>query len=511
MSALPMGQSAILNGGYSAWQAPLAAIFSGIGAAGQPGGWNNFSQGVQGGLQNFQQGQRAMMQDQRAQEQFQMQQEEFADRQRRANQEEAQREATIDSLNNLLSPPQPATGAQGGQPVAAMFGGTPPQPAPNQSALFGEYAGIPPHARQSAILSGYPDAVVKRGMEPDGTINLNKAGEGGIGAGAGPSTVAPNDGSQLAGGMNILGRDYTADQVAALRSMAANDPDGVMKILQEGAFAEPKDRRTMEIAGRLVDADTGDIIRDLSAEEIALRQASRPQTILNMPGDPTPDEQGAAEFAKANAKGQAEYFGNVATAGANAARSMGDIDQLTKLIEVTPQGSGQEWLNQGAGVLARMGIDPGEFANLPASQAFQSIVSRITPTLRVPGSGASSDLDVKMFMQSLPALANTPDGNRIIASNMRKLAERSIKEAEIAYQVQNGDLKPAQGRKAIQDLGPLNLDLPKNLVAAPAPAPTAAPAQTDGDIPTVSTPAEAGKLPKGTKFRDPNGVIRVVP
>jgi hypothetical protein len=241
MSALPRGQSTILNGGYSAWQAPLAAIFSGIGAAGQPGGWNNFSQGVQGGLNNFHQNQMQMGQAQRAEDLFKLQQEEFADRQRRANQEDAQRQATIDSLNGLLSPPQPATGAQGGQPVAAMFGGRPPQPASSQSALFGEYAGIPPHARQSAILSGYPEAVVKRGMEPDGTINLNKAGEGGIGAGAGPSTVAPNDGSQLDGGMNILGRDYTADQVAALRSMAATDPDGVMRLLQENAFAQPEE------------------------------------------------------------------------------------------------------------------------------------------------------------------------------------------------------------------------------------------------------------------------------
>lgn len=46
--------------------------------------------------------------------------------------------------------------------------------------------------------------------------------------------------------------------------------------------------------------------------------------------------------------------------------------------------------------------------------------------------------------------------------------------------------------------------------AAPvAPAAPAAPAN-DG-IPTVSTPEEAAKLPKGTKFRDPTGAIRVVP
>jgi hypothetical protein len=236
MSALPRGQSAILNGGYSAWQAPLAAIFSGIGAAGQPGGWNNFSQGVQSGLNNFQQNQMQMGQAQRAEDLFKMQQEEFADKQRRANQEEAQRQATIDSLDGLLNPQQPA---QGGQPVAAMFSGRPSQPAPNQSALFGEYAGIPPHARQSAILSGYSEEVLRRGTEPDGTINLDRAGGGGLNDGAGVQQAYDGTQSQNAGGMQILGRHYTDAQLAALRSMAANDPDGVMKILQEGAFAEP--------------------------------------------------------------------------------------------------------------------------------------------------------------------------------------------------------------------------------------------------------------------------------
>jgi hypothetical protein len=179
-----------------------------------------------------------------------------------------------------------------------------------------------------------------------------------------------------------------------------------------------------------------------------------------MPGNPTPDEIGRTEFAKQNAAAQAKYFDEVAKAGATAQMRLGDVNQLVTLIETTPQGAGQEWLNKGAAVLNRFGVDTTEFANVPAAQAFQSIVSRVAPTLRVAGSGATSDFEMQQFLASLPAIGNMPGGNRIIANNLKKISERSVQEANIAAQVQGGDLTPSQGRKKILDLGPLDLELP---------------------------------------------------
>lgn len=145
-----MNQSAILSGGYSPWQAPLAALFSGISAAAQPGGWSNFGAGTQQGIQNFQQGQQAQqMMDLRR---MQLEQE-----QRRANQEEAQRQARLDLIKQTLagsagSPTQvqpvgnygAATGgaqtASGGQ--SAILGNMSPQ----QAALFSTYAQVDPEA-----------------------------------------------------------------------------------------------------------------------------------------------------------------------------------------------------------------------------------------------------------------------------------------------------------------------------------------------------------------------------
>jgi hypothetical protein len=127
-------QSAIMSGGYSPWQAPLAALFSGISAAAQPGGFANFGQGVQQGQQNFQQGQ----QQQQMMDLRRMQMEQAQEEMRRANQEREQEQALIANLRNLGGAPGSPTptmahgnygaatgGIQtaSGAPMAAMFGG----------------------------------------------------------------------------------------------------------------------------------------------------------------------------------------------------------------------------------------------------------------------------------------------------------------------------------------------------------------------------------------------------
>jgi hypothetical protein len=160
------GQSAILNSGYSKWQAPLAALFSGLSAVGQPGGWGNFGVGVGQGLQNFQQGQ----QNQQMMDLRRMQIEQAEAEMRRANQEREQEQARQASIRQSLarftgSPTdvQPvgnygaATGgvqtASGPSPIAAMFGGD-----PQKAALFTEYAdAYPEQAYQMLVERGFAE------------------------------------------------------------------------------------------------------------------------------------------------------------------------------------------------------------------------------------------------------------------------------------------------------------------------------------------------------------------
>jgi hypothetical protein len=142
------GQSAILSSGQSPWQAPLAALFAGISAAGQPGGWSNFGQGVQQGTQNFQQGQ----QNQQMMDLRRMQMEQAEAETRRANQEREQEQARLDLIRQSLAgaPGSPTQvggpggiqTASGGQGQSAILAGMDPQ----QAALFSTYAQVDPEA-----------------------------------------------------------------------------------------------------------------------------------------------------------------------------------------------------------------------------------------------------------------------------------------------------------------------------------------------------------------------------
>jgi hypothetical protein len=206
--ATPPGQSAILSGGYSPWQAPLAALFSGISAAGQPGGWSNFGQGVTQGQQNFQQGQAQQQMMQLRQQQMVQAEEEM----RRANTEREQQEAALAGIQDFLAGGgtqpvsgvrpvgnygaatggvQTASGTQG-SPVAAMFGGD-----QQQAALFTQYAkAYPREAFQMLVergfaepekpkttddLTEYESAVAQgyQGSFMDYQIDLRKAGAAG--------------------------------------------------------------------------------------------------------------------------------------------------------------------------------------------------------------------------------------------------------------------------------------------------------------------------------------------
>jgi hypothetical protein len=129
-----MAPNPIMFGGTPTWAPALAAIFGGLSAAGQPGGFANFGMGAQQGQQNFQQGQ----QNQQQMDLRRMQIEQAQEEMRRANQEREQEQALIDRLRSLgnasgssTTPVTPvgnygaSTGgiqtASGPAPLAAMF------------------------------------------------------------------------------------------------------------------------------------------------------------------------------------------------------------------------------------------------------------------------------------------------------------------------------------------------------------------------------------------------------
>lgn len=74
-----------------------------------------------------------------------------------------------------------------------------------------------------------------------------------------------------------------------------------------------------------------------------------------------------------------------------------------------------------------------------SKQVAEAIRSKLAPTFRVEGSGATSDKDIQIFLSAIPSLFNTAQGRELIATYADKLATRSAAAADIRAQlIENG-------------------------------------------------------------------------
>lgn len=151
-------------------------------------------------------------------------------------------------------------------------------------------------------------------------------------------------------------------------------------------------------------------------------------------------EPSDGELRKTLMKSEGELWGSYLTAGNNSAGTAQDMELLGQLIEFAPQGPIE-------GNLARM--FPGVSS---AGAAFTSVVSRVAPTLKVPGSGATSDIEYEGMLASLPKLGNQPEANRAIAAMMSAKAQINMDRAEVVSQYQNGLIDAPTARQAINEI-----------------------------------------------------------
>lgn len=187
---------------------------------------------------------------------------------------------------------------------------------------------------------------------------------------------------------------------------------------------------------------------EFARREIELKQASRPQTTIDMKGE----TKFAEEAGKVNAKRLNEY----AEAGQAARAAGGDIDRLAEL--------GDAIGTQGA--VANVKATLGPYANalgikidgLDDIQAFSAIVSRLAPTMRPPGSGATSDFEFKQYLNSIPQLSQTAEGRKLILDQMRALNGYKTQVGDISEKMLTGEIDVKSGTEMIRKLGnPLTL------------------------------------------------------
>lgn len=173
----------------------------------------------------------------------------------------------------------------------------------------------------------------------------------------------------------------------------------------------------------------------------SLKEAGKPVTNIN--------QQQESEFQKEAGKIVAKRYGDMVDDIPAAKQMISDIQTLQEL-------GGQIGTGKEAQIKAALGPYAEavglKIEKLGEAQAYEGIVNRLAPNLRVKGSGAQSDFELKNFLKSLPSLGNTPGGNDIISRVMQGLYQNKIKAGEIGSAVLNGEITRSEADKRIREL-----------------------------------------------------------
>lgn len=173
----------------------------------------------------------------------------------------------------------------------------------------------------------------------------------------------------------------------------------------------------------------------LSPED-AVGRAFSAGTTINMPGQ-APAEDALRE--KLMQK-RGETWASMIDAGTASAASMADLNVLQELAPLAPSGA----------LSGRIAQAFPEFNDVAALR--ESIVKRVAPTLRVEGSGSTSDIEFAAMLNSLGSLRNTPEANMAIIGLMQTKAQFNIDRANIIRQYSTGTLSYDEANKQIMEI-----------------------------------------------------------
>jgi len=109
---------------------------------------------------------------------------------------------------------------------------------------------------------------------------------------------------------------------------------------------------------------------------------------------------------------------------------------------------------------------PGtKFAEISSAAGIaEALRAKIAPTLRVPGSGATSDFEMKQFMAAIPSLAQYPEGRELLATYTQRFADRSAAAADIkAKMIEDGTYSLKAFQQELKNAGYERILTPEDL------------------------------------------------
>ncbi len=115
--------------------------------------------------------------------------------------------------------------------------------------------------------------------------------------------------------------------------------------------------------------------------------------------------------------------------GAQQARTL--VNMFTRAEEAVrqvPEGTGAQLLPIVGQTARALGVD---IQGTSEAEVLNSLRNQLAGLQRIPGSGATSNLDMALYLQAVPRLGNTREGNLKLIDMGRRLMERRIQEAGV--------------------------------------------------------------------------------
>lgn len=245
----------------------------------------------------------------------------------------------------------------------------------------------------------------------------------------------------------VASQDATRGKIAALLSSPNPAEQKLGRTLAQGAMAQDMkgDQPTDEMREYKLAVDQAKAAGEKPPTFVEYKTGLKKAGATNV----SVDTKGENSFATEAGKVQAKRFDEIASEGQKARQMVADIDTLTVLGKAIDTGKGAELISKIGPWAESIGVP---VKGLSEIQAFEAIVNRVAPNMRVPGSGAQSDFELKNFLKSLPSLGNTPEGNAIAAATMKGLQENKIRASEIGSQALNGEISRPQAEKMLREL-----------------------------------------------------------
>lgn len=208
------------------------------------------------------------------------------------------------------------------------------------------------------------------------------------------------------------------------------------KVYRPGDVIERDGVRITIPSEQSAQSTVGKIQADLEAGRITQEQAnsaianlSAPSSVVNVGGD-------SKEFDKIIDQQLAGYVSAASTSSSAAPQ----LEMLSQLAPITTEGAIPAAISR---------IFP---TYSDANSAFIGIVNQVLPSLRVPGSGAQSDKDIEVLVNSIGNLSYSSDVKSLLVRAMQEKNKINNELADVSLQYAEGTLTRPQALRSIREI-----------------------------------------------------------